>query len=63
MGNCDKLASILFDGDVVAADFKCMPGPDAAAKRDIVAGAIIASMERVGLTVGGKLTNVLKPKQ
>lgn len=62
MGEFDRLAAILFEGDTVALDFKTMAGTDPKATRDDVAKVLRESMERMGLIVDGKLVNDIKAK-
>ena len=60
--NFDRLASVLFEGEVVAVDFKTMPGTDQAQSRDWLAGSLLESMGRVGLLVDDKLVNKVDAK-
>lgn len=62
MGHFEKLAAVLFEGEVVACDFKTMPGTNTTQSRDDLAKALLESMTRMGLIVDGKLTNEIKPK-
>lgn len=57
MSEFDELAKVLFDGDVVATDFKTMPGTGADLSRDQMAKSLLESMTRVGLVRDGKLVN------
>lgn len=60
--NFDRLNKILYEGDVVASDFKAMRGTDSSLTRDQLAKVLIESMERTGLVVDGKLVSAIKPK-
>jgi hypothetical protein len=62
MAEFDQLASILFEGDVKAPDFKTMPGTATNVSRDELARSLLESMQRMGLVVDGKLTNKIQPK-
>ncbi len=63
MAEFDQLAKVLFEGEVVASDFKTMPGTDTTLTRDQLAKSLLESMERVGLVVGGKLVDEMQPKK
>jgi hypothetical protein len=56
MSKFDELARVLFEGDVVATDFKTMPGTGADS-RDQMAKSLLESMKRVGLVRDGKLVS------
>jgi hypothetical protein len=57
MSKFDELSKVLFGGDVVATDFKTMPGPATNLSRDHLANSLLESMKRVGLVKGGELVN------
>lgn len=57
MSKFDELARFLFEGDVVATDFKTMPGTGADLSRDQMAKSLLESMKRVGLVRDGKLVS------
>jgi hypothetical protein len=57
MSKFDELSKVLFEGEVVATDFKTMPGTGANLTRDQMAGSLLESMKRVGLVQDGKLVN------
>jgi len=58
----EKLAKVLFDGKVVAGDFKTMPGTDPTLSRDQLSEALLSSMNRVGLIVDDQLVNEIEEK-
>lgn len=55
--NFDTLTQILFEGEVRAFDVKTMPGTDETASRDHLAGALLASMQRMGIVKDGALVD------
>lgn len=57
MSKFDELSKVLFEGDVIATDFKTMPGTAADLGRDHLANSLLESMKRVGLVKDGKLVN------
>ena len=61
MSYFDKLAAVLFEGDVVARDFKTASGT-VTKTREQLAKALYGSMTRMGLIVDGKLKDEIKPK-
>ncbi len=62
MAEFDRLASILFEGDVRAPDFKTMSGTATNVSRDELSRSLLESMQRMGLVVDGHLTNTIKSK-
>lgn len=62
MQDFEKLAKTLFEGDVIASDFKTMPGTNTKFSRDHLAKSLLNSMRRMGLIVDGKLVDEMKPK-
>lgn len=58
VGAFERLASVLFDGDVRAADVKVVPGTGAGTGRDGLSQALLDSMERVGLVRDGRLVGI-----
>jgi len=57
MSKFNELAKVLFDGEVIAADFKTMPGPEADLSRDHMAKSLLESMERMKLVENGRLVD------
>jgi hypothetical protein len=57
MSKFDELSSVLFDGDVIATDFKTMPGTGDNLSRDQMAESLLESMKRVGLIRDGRLVD------
>jgi hypothetical protein len=57
MSKFDELSRVLFEGDVVATDFKTMPGTGENLSRDEMADELLRSMNRVGLVKDGKLVD------
>lgn len=57
MSKFDELSKVLFEGDVIASDFKTMPGTGANLSRDEMANSLLESMRRVGLVQKGKLVD------
>jgi hypothetical protein len=57
MASFEKLSKVLFAGDVVATDFKTMPGTGSNLSRDQLAKSLLDSMQRVGLVRDGKLVD------
>jgi hypothetical protein len=57
MAAFENLSKVLFEGDVIASDFKTMPGTGANVSRDQLAQALLESMERVGLVKNGVLVD------
>lgn len=55
--NLNALASLLFDGEHAARDFKLMPGADIDISVEEVAKELLESMHRVGVAIDGKLVN------
>jgi hypothetical protein len=55
--NSEKLASILFDGNVKAGDIKIMPGSRQDLDRERVADALLSSLNRMGLVQNNTLVN------
>lgn len=51
----DKLAAVLFDGDVRVDNFKVTPGTDPNVPRETLCTALYASLERCGLIRNGQL--------
>lgn len=51
----DKLAAVLFDGDVRVENFKVTPGTDPNVPRETLCTALYASLERCGLINHGRL--------
>ena len=62
MGEFEKLAKALYEGDVVASDLKILAGTNPHVSRDELAKALFDSLTRVGLIVDGTLVNDIKPK-
>ena len=56
--NVDLLAEALFDGDIVAEDFKVMPGshPDLSAEE--AAKVLYESMQRMGIISNGHIVKI-----
>lgn len=57
MSKFDELSKVLFGGEVIATDFKTMPGPATNLSRDHLANSLLKSLKRVGLVKDGKLVN------
>ena len=53
----EKLSNALFEGEIRASDIKTMPGVSEARNREALAGALLSSMERMGLVCGQKLVD------
>lgn len=58
MSDFEKLSQVLFEGEVVASDFKTMPGTDTHLTRDQMAKSLLESMERMGIVRDGKLVDL-----
>jgi hypothetical protein len=58
MSKFDELSKILFEGEVVATDFKTMPGTETNLSRDQMAKSLLESMERMGIIRDGALVDL-----
>ena len=63
MAEFERLAKILFEGEVTAGDFKTMPGTSTKFSRDHLAKSLLDSMRRMGLVVHDRLVDEMKPKK
>lgn len=52
-----KLSKALFEGEIRASDVKTMPGVSEDCSREVLASALLSSMERMGLVKDQKLVD------
>ena len=58
MSEFDELSKVLFEGKIVASDFKTMPGTGTNLSRDQMAKSLLESMERMGIIRDGALVDL-----
>jgi hypothetical protein len=58
MSEFDDLSKILFEGEIIATDFKTMPGTGTSLSRDQMANSLLESMKRMGIIRDGALVDL-----